>query len=614
MSLDLYQDEAVQRLSNMAPVSNPEAGAFDGFVRGTGLATMRGFARTGRAIDFAGAVGPMVQDAITGGTEAQDRYFKEHDDVFNRAVDAWTPKPNEVGAAADVVGGLLSTLPVVLTSPALAVGAAQLGAAEELVQKGVSPAKAGAVGAIEGAGLGLGIWMPILGQNLWQRVAIGGAGFNVAEGVAMRGTAGEILHGTPAAEDYKGFDGKALTLDALMGMAFGTFAHVSPAQRAHGQEVWTRVMSWAENLKPSEVDAILVQRQAQHLNVDSTPGIPESTNAIDAHVGAMRTAIEQLATDKNVDVSDAFIGRTLAAEGEPARIAGFKPDPARADEATAQAKYLVDIADEVRAEEGLPKWTGVPSAETLARMAGAEESMPGRGPSTEGPRGAPETTIFKTAKGSEYVVHEDGTTTRDKAARPEHPGESGPQPRSESTVYVTPDNANKLGEFQAQGGIGTRSLGVDMEQGVIGVRYLSGKDAGKFEGRTVVPFETEPRVGLIPVERWDSGRQAHFGNEIADVSKRTEGPQVPQPGAASSSSQSGAGEPARPSADPLAREAERIATENPDLRIRVGTDADGKPIQRTVREFLDQTRADAVLSREDAKLFAVAAECMLGVM
>jgi hypothetical protein len=50
------------------------------------------------------------------------------------------------------------------------------------------------------------------------------------------------------------------------------------------------------------------------------------------------------------------------------------------------------------------------------------------------------------------------------------------------------------------------------------VRYREGSGAGKFERRTVVEAQSEPAVGLIPVEMWKNGRRVHFGNEIVSIS------------------------------------------------------------------------------------------------
>jgi hypothetical protein len=124
---------------------------------------------------------------------------------------------------------------------------------------------------------------------------------------------------------------------------------------------------------------------------------------------------------------------------------------------------------------------------------------------------------FKTAKGSAYSVHEDGTTTRDKAFRPEHGAkEQGLQPRSEATFYVTPEEAIKLGEFQTTG---SKKSIERTSGGQYAVKYLDGPSAGKFEKRTVVSPKAQPEAGLIPVEIWKGGQRVHFGNEITEVSR-----------------------------------------------------------------------------------------------
>ncbi len=130
----------------------------------------------------------------------------------------------------------------------------------------------------------------------------------------------------------------------------------------------------------------------------------------------------------------------------------------------------------------------------------------------------PASTTFTTEKGSTYQVQPDGTTIRNKAARdePGHEGDFGPQPQSDRTIYVAPEDANKLGEFQAQGGSGKRAIAFTSD-GRAAVKYLDGKDAGKFERRTAVDFLDQPKVGHIPVELWNDGSRVHFGNEITEV-------------------------------------------------------------------------------------------------
>ena len=123
---------------------------------------------------------------------------------------------------------------------------------------------------------------------------------------------------------------------------------------------------------------------------------------------------------------------------------------------------------------------------------------------------------FTTSKGSTYQINEDGSTTRTKAARPEHAGEEGIQPKSEKTWYVTPEESVKLGEFQASG---EGKKIVELPNGQLGVQYLTGKDAGKIEKRTLVDFSSKPAEGLIPVEAWNEGEKIHFGNQIVKIEK-----------------------------------------------------------------------------------------------
>lgn len=95
---------------------------------------------------------------------------------------------------------------------------------------------------------------------------------------------------------------------------------------------------------------------------------------------------------------------------------------------------------------------------------------------------------FKTAKGSLYTILEDGTTIRDKAARPEHPGDSGIKPKSHETYYLTPEQVE---EYQ---------------------KTRSAKKVGE--------YSKQPSVGLSPLEIWNKqGNQkaAHLGNEITEV-------------------------------------------------------------------------------------------------
>lgn len=135
------------------------------------------------------------------------------------------------------------------------------------------------------------------------------------------------------------------------------------------------------------------------------------------------------------------------------------------------------------------------------------------------PSRTPTDVKFQTSKGSRYVVNSDGTTTRDKAYRPEHgEKEQGPQPTSDATFYVDKEGLDKLGEFQTQGS----KKAIVLDKGHAAVRYIDGPNAGGIESRTIAKVYDKPAVGLYPVELWKDGTRVHFGNEITSVGNTAE--------------------------------------------------------------------------------------------
>lgn len=573
MTFELYADEISNRVSTMPGVRQADAGAFDNFFSGAGRYAMQGLAKTGRAIDLLGAVGPIIEDKITGGTEAQDRYFKEHDAVFNRAVDYWTPKPSEVGVAGEVVGQLLGTLPQVVASPGLAVASAQLSTAEDLVGKGVDATKAQAAGAVQAAGLGVGIWVPILGKTLTQRLLLGGAGFNVAQGMATRGATGVLLDGTPAAGDFKALDGEAVTLDALLGLAFGGLAHTQPGMRAEGEAWAKRLEDWSAKLKPSDVDALVAMRQAQHIGADSMPGRPVDVADQDAHVQRVRQAIDDLAADRPVSVEDMPAPR-------------FESDPARVAQAAEVAKGMQAEAARLAEAEGV-KPVGEGMRAEVTALHGSDsvfdefQLMPGRNPAlffsipngrktqaefiSEGPFGG---NLYKVSisDGKKFDPLNDTVAAKIYAE-------------------IFPDRAGKPGKFIEYTDIYTDSplIRAMRENGYNRVRVYE-PSVHAFSEAVTDPSLVKilSRNGEPVTTKVDSGDTA----KAAPTTK--------------------AGR------DPLASEASRFARDNADLPIAIGKNADGSDIVTTPAKLLEDADAAMKRTQEDVRLLDVAAACLLG--
>lgn len=628
MSLDLYKRETAERMMSLRPVQVPEPDAFDGFVRGTGMYAMRALAKAGSAVDLLGAVGPIIQDGFTDGTEAQDRYFKEHDEVFGSAIDYWTPKPGEVGAAGEVAGTLLGTLPLVLASPSLTVGTTQISTAEDLVKKGVDAEKAQVVGAVQAAGLGLGIYVPIFGQSLWQRMLLGGAGFNVIQGAAMRGASGVILEGTPAADEFKAFDSKALTLDLLLGLAFGAISHLSPTQRAEGEKMWGRIREWGKNLKPSDVDALATLRQAQHANVDTLPGRPADTGDLQAHVDRLRKATEQVLRGEPVNVSDMPAGK-------------FDPIPERFVDAAKRADVLASEAAAVaKAYDIVLERPLGPVNDPLVRLQPEDigDVLVARGPAVlkngeiavEGKGFGLVKFIFrhgeKSTKAPELRLAKEDVTALPKVLREYEPTQiSADGMKREYRVKLPhPEYGERSVVFAI-----TR-FGEQGDQHVVSA-YIERKPTGPFSKNKSDSPGSSDRVVSSPGDT--AGDLWHRPTQSQGESPRET--IAPEAGAGKAADQAAESEPTliqrvreklndllgmekpaavrQEAADPLAAEARRFADENPDARVSVGRDAEGQPITKTVREYLDETRADVDLARRDSKLFEIAATCLMGV-
>lgn len=612
MSLDLYAEATMDRLSRFPAVRTPDPGAWDNFAAGSASYLMRGLAEVPRAMSL--AVGGAVSAIERAGTlhplqpkldtTISDTVFRIHDDIFQRAVDYWTPKPQEVGEAGQVAGKLLSTLPIVIASPALAVATQQLSIAEDLMRKGVDTTKAGAVGAVQGAGLGLGVWMPILGRNLFERMVVGGAGFNVVQGVVTRGVSGSILEGTPAGEDFKAFDWSAVTLDALLGLAFGGLSHLSPAQRRQGEAAWKRIHEWISGAKPSELDALAALRQAEHLNVESAAGKLKEPGDVDANVARVRQAIDQLAQDKPVDVS-------------PLPQPKVEPDPERQAIAKKNVEAMQREAEELgKAYDIVFEDPIGPAQDPLVRLTPEQigEVLVERGPAFM-KKGGTELQIpgyglvkfiwkhgEKSAKASESQITREDVMRTPEVLRNFEPIED--QRGAEGQRYT---------EWQVERADGKRV--------VYAIRRFTGK-GGDDRQHLVTLFvndRDEPRFTNKPLSKPLGEPESPGGASKARAAAAATGDTGP---VTSSSSEQGGqvdgslrpgGEGAQ-APDPLALEAARIAEQYPDAPIVIGHDAEGKPVTTTMKDYLERSEADVAQAHEDAKLFEVAASCMLGIV
>lgn len=621
MSLDLF-DETDKVLANLRPVAEPEPGVWDNFTAGAGKVAMQTFAKAGRAASMAAAPLAMAFEKAPGSTEVQDKFFKAHDDIFGRAVDYWTPKAGEIGEAGQVVGQLLGTLPMVFASPALTVAQTQLSVAEDMARKGADASTAQAIGATQAAGLGLGIWVPILGKTLAQRVLVGGAGFNVVQGGATRAISAQLAEGTAAEGDFKTFDPTALTLDVLLGAAFGAIAHINPRMRAEGDAWHKRMAEWGAKVKPSEIDAMLTLRQAQHLNADSMPGKPVDANDFNAHVDRMRQAIDDLANDRPVNVEDMPAPR-------------FESDAARAAEAEMAVKAMQDearAAGMVLEENVLPKVSPQDTAPDIADpiYRASIEAM------------ANETGWAEV--GGRMIRNEDGSISRTAwvpnaewwPGRPKELSEAKAKKAIQKALageplkpaeqrlidymleYSRERVAPALRRLEALDEAERANIANDlMADGMEGhVRDIADADIvgraaeiddGALE-KAAILYQNDDAAFIREAERIVNEHAARQPDANAEAVGRG---QENRPAPETAEARPGADTKAA-DLDPIASAAARFAAENPDLPMFVGKNADGSDITTTPRQWLEDADAALRQANDDVKLFEIAAGCLLG--
>lgn len=129
---------------------------------------------------------------------------------------------------------------------------------------------------------------------------------------------------------------------------------------------------------------------------------------------------------------------------------------------------------------------------------------------------------YQTGKGSTYVHYGDNTSIRDKMARPEHPGESGIQPRSNKTIYMDRDSIDRVGPVHQNPGMRTSFIPHPTKPGHVALQH--GEDYGPRKTGELVrgaeaPYSLTPKVGLHPVEVMDPHHHkgVHFGSPITHL-------------------------------------------------------------------------------------------------
>ena len=213
---------------------------------------------------------------------------------------AYRPDPTEIGIAGQIIGEAAAILPrtvvgAMMAGPigaaASAGGPAGYSRKRTAMEEGVDESTATWLGVTEGVVTGVGAAIPAAG---FAKTLIGDAGLaigaNVGLGLAHRATSAAILESggySAQAAQYRAFDATAIATDTILGAAFFGIGRASIRRPTTDQ-----------------IDAALADRNAQHADIDTAPGLPVDPRAAVAHQDALRAAIVSINRGEPVVLPD----------------------------------------------------------------------------------------------------------------------------------------------------------------------------------------------------------------------------------------------------------------------------------------------------------------------
>ncbi|MBH3164598.1 hypothetical protein I5N01_05600 [Serratia marcescens] len=201
---------------------------------------------------------PDVMNQFAPSYGAVKALFPDADQALNSSYDSAAaaltvaqksvkPEANSQGTAAQVLYGLGQFVPAIgatIAAGPAAGGAVAFGSTfeptrQEFVEKGVDADTANTLAAIQGTANAFGMALPAgVGGSLATRL-LSGAGINTGFGMANRFAIGETLsdHGyKDLSQQYRAWDGQAMLIDGVLGLAFGGVHHWNANRAGDGSE------------------------------------------------------------------------------------------------------------------------------------------------------------------------------------------------------------------------------------------------------------------------------------------------------------------------------------------------------------------------------------------
>lgn len=529
------------------------------------------------------------------------------------AVQDLRPDPAQVGMAGQILGEAAAILPRAViggiaagpAGAAVAAGA-PAGYSRRAVSmaEGVDEGTATLLGLSEGVTTGAGAILPAARfvKPLAGDAAIA-IGANVGLGMAHRGAAAKILESggyTAQAAQYRVMDGTALATDAILGAAFFGIGRATFGKPTTDQ-----------------VDAALTERNAQHADVDTAPGIPADPASAVAHQDALKAAIEQINRGEPVVLPDKIMSaKFLRGTEEPAAIA-----PSR-EQAIASARE--ELAPVLREELQQDATGSIPNVRDVR----AELASIGK------------------------TLDELDATFRDRAKEFQQQGMSRKQAETASRQAIDNERAELLDSQRTlneslEGNRNAEQARADlnaMDRGETPARFeervnaradeiIQGfqrnKLSGAVEEASLTPRQINERDALEELDTLIRDYDASLPREPVDApapkveqtapktppdepptptaGKPTGEPAKAETGSKESGSQQAGAEP------PELQMLRNAVAKNPDAIIRVGEDADGNIASIKAADALAEIEAEYKAGTQDAQAYTAAVTCLLGM-
>lgn len=286
--------------------TSPDAGFFDGAVSAPFKGLLRGV--IAKPAKLAGdAAAPFVRPAAKAvdsaiGTTAVSDYVEDSLKKNNQLLDDLRVDPSTTGMAGQLLHGLFDVgSSAALYTPEGAAVMEGYTRRQELLDKGVDPIAATAVGTVSGAALLAGVKAPVtMGkvavgrgmQGMAANAAVG-ASTNLAAGTMERGLTHDLLERTgykEMAAQYKPYDAQSMMTEAVLGILFSGGAGMIEARGAKRQAM---------------LDAALTVKNALHAR-DTAPGAAVSSKSSAEYHSTLEQAIEQSLRGDPVSVAEAI--------------------------------------------------------------------------------------------------------------------------------------------------------------------------------------------------------------------------------------------------------------------------------------------------------------------